>query len=119
MKIDLNYEFKTLMGDPIHNPDTKEPLTLRQVLVGALLGNFQDERNLSGEEKAKRFELAMNIQLAEGEFSLKTEDAALAKKLIAKQWTTLICGQAYRVIEGQALIVPKKKTKGMGKGALH
>ena len=111
MKIDLDFIFLTMEGDSLKNPESKAPLTMKQACVGALLGNYRDEQNLSGEEKSKRFELAMDMQMAKGEFNLKTEDAALLKKLIGKQWSTLVCGQAYRVIEGQMSILPKKTGK--------
>jgi len=55
MRVYLGKCFTTLDGEAMTNP-AGEPATLCSAVVEALLATFEDERNLSGEEKLKRWE---------------------------------------------------------------
>lgn len=110
MKINLNYKFKALNGvfitqkvdigkkDEDGKPIMKdEPLTLGKACAVALLGNFPGE--LSGDEKVKRYSLAMDIHKAKNSIDLTVEDVSLIKELIAKVYSVLVTGQAWQILD--------------------
>lgn len=70
-------------------------VTIGSIAVNALLTPYEDERNLSGDDKVKRFRLAQSIHDAVGEIEVTVEQVALLKSLIAKAYTPLIVGQAW------------------------
>lgn len=80
--------------------DEKSPvLTLAIVAENALLASYQDETNLSGEEKLKRFRLAEKIASQKGDITLTAEEIALIKKLVAKAYNPLIVGDMVKAID--------------------
>jgi hypothetical protein len=95
MKINFTAELKTLGGEPL-----QPPTTLKEVAVNILLTLLDDERNLPGEEKAKRSLLATRIYANPENIDLTVEELALIKKLIGKAYTPLIVGQAWQMLEG-------------------
>ena len=80
--------------------EDKQPFTLRSACVAALLAQFEDEKNLSGEEKLKRWELAVTIKNSSDPAELKAEEIALIKKLIGKAYAAIIVGQTWKFLEG-------------------
>ncbi len=100
MKINIHAPFKNLDGTIMTNNDKE--LQLKDVLVESLLAAFKDEETLTGEEKAKRYQLAMSVYNTNGEeglnFDMKVEDVAMVKKLIGKAYLPLIVGQAYEML---------------------
>jgi hypothetical protein len=107
MKIDFAQELKQLDGQilkAVPGPDNKggqEAVTLKTVCTNALMATYEDERNLSGEEKLKRFDLASAIYAATEPLELVSEMVVLIKKLLAKAYGPLIVGQAWKMLEGQ------------------
>jgi hypothetical protein len=89
---------KNVMGQDILKEGPA--LTLKTVAINALVATYQDETNLSGEEKLSRWELAGKIKKSSGAADLSVEEVSLVKKLIGKAYGTLICGQAWKVLEG-------------------
>ncbi len=79
-----------------------QPLTLSKVAVNALVGSYQDEQGISGDEKVKRWQLAMKIRGQE-EIDLAAEDIALIKKLIGKAYGPVIVGQAFLLLEAKTI----------------
>jgi len=65
----------------------------------ALLASYEDEKSLSGEEKASRYTLALAIHASVEPLDLKAEDVVLIKKLVAKGYGPLIVGQAWMLLE--------------------
>lgn len=100
MKRNTTAAIKTLTGEPIK--DGQADLTLGAVATNALLMPYEDERNLSGDEKVKRFKLAQRIHDAAGEVDISAEEITLLKSLIAKAYTALVVGQAYAILEAEA-----------------
>ena len=98
MKIRFDETMKDLDGKAIIG-DGRD-LTLKQIACNALSLIFNDEQNLSGEEKAKRGLLAMRIY-ANTEIDLTVEEVALIKKLIGKAYGPLIVAQAWEILENQ------------------
>lgn len=109
MKIKLNSILKNIYGEPLKSqrdkprkkpddPKEKEILTLRSVIVVALLTDFPNEK-LSGEDKLERYRLAMMIQDASADIELSSEKIVMIKESIGKAWNTLVAGQAWETIE--------------------
>jgi hypothetical protein len=96
MKVNFDKQLVDLDGTII--PDAKgNPAILRGISVDALLAAFNDEQNIAGEEKLKRYILAEKIYKKEDDLSV--EELALLKKLIGKAYTPLIVGQSWKIIE--------------------
>ena len=103
MKRNLNVVLKTLDGQPLkeeHNGTARDVL-LSRLAVNALLANYEDEKNLSGDDKVKRFKLAQQINDADGEVEVTAEQVSLLKTLIAKGYSPLVVGRAYDILEGE------------------
>ena len=76
--------------------------TAKGVIIEALLATYNDEQNLSGEDKLKRFELALKIKNTnEVVIELNTEEIVLIKKLVGRAFGTIIVGQTWKVLEGE------------------
>jgi len=89
---------KNLMGSDIMKDGM--PLTLRKVCQNALVGTYQDEQSLSGEEKVRRWSLAMKIKKSPDPVDLVSDEVVLVKKLIGKAYGPIICGPAWMLLEG-------------------
>lgn len=131
MKIDFNYKFKTLDGEVIpERPDEKivdkdgkktikkhPPFTLKKVCENVLLAPDTDEtgeaKEMSGEEKAKRYGLAKRIYTGTGLVDLRVEEIALLKELIGKIYPTLTSGQAWEILDPHS--AAEKKTESQEK----
>lgn len=140
MKIDLNYRFKTLEGKDIPEQGSNltvekllsietweefekfragltkgKPFTLRKACVNVLLMTEIDgtgrAKELKGEEKVERFELATNIHKCNGLFDMRPEDQVLLKKLIARVYGPLTVGQAWQVLDPHEAAEKKAKKK--------
>jgi hypothetical protein len=92
MKIDFSAIIADLDGKPLAE------LTLGTMATNALMLPFEDERNLSGEEKVRRFKLAQRIHGA-AEVDLTAEDISLIKKLIAKGYATMPTARAWELLD--------------------
>lgn len=103
MKRNFNVVLKTLKGEPLKEQyeDTVRDVTLASIATNALLANYEDEKNLSGDDKVKRFKLAQQINDADGEVEVTAEQISLLKMLIAKGYSPLVVGQAYDILEGE------------------
>lgn len=98
MQIDFGQKFVDLGDDPIVD-DKGVALTLADAAMNGLVMQFQDEQGLSGEEKLKRWELALRIKRADGPLEVSAEDIALVKKVVAKSYAPLVSGQAWHMLE--------------------
>lgn len=96
MKIDFDVKFQTLDGKAI-TMNEKEA-TLKDVTIEALMGLLEEEKGISGEEKFKRYELAMKIK-GGGIVDISVDDVSLIKRLIGKMFTPLVVGQAWEMLE--------------------
>ncbi len=100
MNLKFDVEILNLEGKPLVGPDQK-PLTLKKAAVDALLALYPDEQTLSGEEKMKRYRIAKKITIGT-EKDWTVEEIALVKKLIAKNYSSLLVGPAWELLEGNA-----------------
>jgi len=105
VKIDFSQELKTIEGSTltrsrvIGGEQINEPCTLRWACVEALLAVQADEK-LSGEEKVRRYDLALLIQEAKAPLDLSVDDLSFIKKLCDQGFTPLVVGQTRRLLEG-------------------
>jgi hypothetical protein len=91
--------FSTFDGEVIQSAGC--PLTLKRASVDALMMPFDDEKHISGEEKLKRYQLAVRINLG-GDVELKAGEVSLLKLVIGKAYTPLVVGPAYIALEKDA-----------------
>ena len=110
----LDMNGKAVIDDTACPADTtgKRPcaieVTLADVSVRALMAVAQDEATLAGEEKFKRFSLAMRIKDG-GKIDLSAEDTAMLKKLIGKLYAPLVVGRAFPLLDPAEVPVPRAK----------
>lgn len=98
--IDFSVEMKDFEGQFINTPDGT-PITIKRAAINALIAVYNDEPNLTGEDKIKRYSLAMRINNSSHTIELQSEEIAIIKKLIAKMYGPLIVGQAWEILEGK------------------
>lgn len=98
MKIDFNIELKNMDGEVLRDGD--KVLTLGAASINALMSTYPDEKNVSGEDKLKRYDLSLRIKNSDISSDYKSEEITLIKKLIGKAFTPLVVGQAYKILEG-------------------
>lgn len=87
--INWNEELKLLSGEPVVM--NEKPASLRTCVINALGAGFEDERQLDGEEKLKRFKLSMKLFNDEN-FCTNSSDVELMKKCVAKAYPAGLCG---------------------------
>lgn len=75
-------------------------LTLGLASVIALQNNYEDEKNISADEKLNRFTLALSIHKKEEPIEIKVEDISKIKTLIHKQFGTLVYARTANLFEG-------------------
>lgn len=113
MKIDFSKRMFQLDGTAVEMSsrvdggkvvETK-PLTFGTVAIESLMVQYQDEKDLTGTEKMRRFELALEVSKAVdhklGVGDITSEQASLLKSLIAKGYSSLIVGQAWSLLDGK------------------
>jgi hypothetical protein len=98
--LDFTQQITQFDGSDLMGTDGKPTrLTLESVAENALLGTYNDEQNLTGEEKLKRYHLAMKIYDHKTDAELSAEELALVKRLIAKSYNTLVMGRAWELLD--------------------
>lgn len=84
----------------------KPDLTLGEAIYAALMINYPDEKDVTGEEKFKRGDLAQRIR-TNNDYQLNPgEELALVKKLVGKLYGTSLVYAIYPLIDANYL---KKK----------
>jgi hypothetical protein len=79
-------------------PEESTAMTLRSVCTNALLTQTRDEANLPGEDKVRRYELALQIT-NEDVVDLPPKDVALIQELVGKLYTALVVGQVWEILD--------------------
>lgn len=92
----LDLPIVDINGKPLPK-DTGGETLVKDIAVSALFGQYADEQALSGDEKFRRFKLAMTVNDG-GSQDLSPEDVVLIKKLVGKAYGPLIVGQVYNVL---------------------
>jgi hypothetical protein len=112
MLIDFTQLITDLSGEVVAYDDKPvseggKPMTLGIAAVNALQSVFEDERNLGGDEKMKRFLLAMKIHGASLPLDVTTDEAALIKKLVAKLPSILVYGRVANMLDNPIIAAAK------------
>lgn len=93
---------KELAADPDYpddrSKDNLEPITLRGVVVSAIL---REEQGLDYKEKLARYALAKKIEDGGQLVELEVKEAAKCQKQLAKHYGPLVVGQAWPLLEGR------------------
>ena len=100
MKINTDNVLKTIDGQNLKREDNLD-VSVKDVILNSLLVSFSDEMNLSGEEKVKRYALAMKVH-KNAKPDLSIDDLSLIKGLIGKMYSPLIVGQMWEILEGKS-----------------
>ena len=101
MQVDFSKEFKQFDGTVIPESQANPvPFTLKTASVNGLMFKGEQEK-LSGEEQMKRFDLSTLIYASTEPVDLASEQVVLIKEQIAKIYTPIIVGQAWKMLEGQ------------------
>ena len=93
---------------PIRQGERPEevPATLGWAATQALVAMYEDERNLSGDEKFSRFNLAQRIS-AGGVVVVTVDEVKTIKDLMAKHWSTPIVGASWPLFDNPLPAEPK------------
>lgn len=105
MKVDFTKKIVDIEGSPlfdetIENGKVKRLnkfLDLRTIAVRALLSH---EEKITGEDKMKRFLLAMKIQNIDV-LDLKTDEIVLVKKMVNENFSVLVAAQSCLLLENE------------------
>jgi len=87
---------------------TGPPLTLGSAAMRALVATFEDDKNLPGEEKFKRGELALRVYKG-GTVDLSAEDVALIKKQMAKGYGPIVVLRTWKLIDPESKDQPAQQ----------
>ncbi len=79
-------------------PAPAKLVTLAVIARNSLYAQYEDEKNISGDEKYKRAELAAALT-KDPKLVLKAEDIALLKKLIARSYGPLVVHQSWQMLD--------------------
>lgn len=109
MKIDVTQQIKELDGTPMVTSKqmcpacgqimgTEEPMTVRLASTRALTAVHRDEVGLTGDDKLKRFKLALRIT-DEGEPDLEAEEIVMVKLMVGKMYGPVVIGRVWKALE--------------------
>ena len=76
---------------------TESEATLGRVAANALLALTDADKEMTGETKVKRYDLAMRV--VKGVVTLKAEEISDIKAAIGKHYAPLIVGQAWKMLD--------------------
>jgi len=105
MKIEFSQELTTIEGDTLKRSKRSDDkiievaATLKWAAVEALL-TTDPKAPSSGEEKARRYDLALRIQESTNSIDLSVDDISFIKGLCDKHFPPLMVGQTRRLLEG-------------------
>ena len=93
-------DFSTVLTDLDGNKIVAgdKPMTLGRVVAESLLVSGDADRNVSGEEKLRRFNLAQKVA-GGGEVSLPVEDLAYIKQRVGVVCTAWTVGQTWKLLD--------------------
>lgn len=99
MNVNLETQFTNLVtGKPLTD-ETSVPVTLKSVLINALLTLTEDDRGLSGKEKLARHQLAEKVSRGDGHVELSVSDVAKCLELTGKLYPPSIVGPVFAALD--------------------
>ena len=104
MLIDLSQTYVNADDSPAITADTKVPVTLKFMLIQALLsGTGPDGAPLKAEDKLKRYSLYRDLKKAGAAIELPAEDVVFLKEVAKSFIDTLVLGQTHEMLERSAV----------------
>ena len=111
MKIRIDKILKDFDDKPIiKSPEVKDSegkviekevlFSVKEACMTALV-NWQPSEKVAGDEKFRRFELAVKVKAAKTEIDVSVEEIALVKQLIGDLFSPIVVGQAWNALEGK------------------
>lgn len=108
MNIDFSAKLLDLEGKPIidvvagaDGAPMPVEATLGRAAVNALLAVTEEDRALTGSDKAGRFALALKLQGA-GEVDVSVDEVALIKRLTGQIFGPLVVGRCWALLDPKA-----------------
>ena len=99
-KIKIEEPFKDFEGNVIPGETEGSAMTLKDIVVKAILLGNPDERD--GDAKYKAYQLAQRFNAAKNDIELEASDIILVKKIIGQMYPSpLVVGIAYDILEGK------------------
>jgi len=93
--------------------DERNPLVLKAVVCNALM-SMDPQAKMSGEEKVKRYDLAMRVvkgDAGDADEEFKVEEIALMKKVIGESYGPAIVGPSFHLLEAAEADKKEEDTK--------
>ena len=97
MKVNVTKVIKDFNGNAIK--DGEADVIARPLLVNALTLLGQDDKELSGDDRFKRYKLAIKIT-DNDEVDLTSEEVSHIKGIVGKMFQPLIVGRLFDILEG-------------------
>jgi len=112
MKINVTQQLMQLDGTPMETGKEvclacgqvlgeSEPMTVRLAATRALTPIYRDEPSLPGDEKVKRFHLALRL-VDSDEPELQAKDIILIKDMVGKFHGPVVVGRVWEIIDPKA-----------------
>lgn len=97
MKRDFSLVLKDIEGNPLLATPERH-LTLGEACANALLNTYQEDAQVSGEEKMRRYELARKVY-NKRPMSVTSEQIVLLKTYVAKLYGPVVVGPVFSALE--------------------
>jgi hypothetical protein len=100
MKINVDQAIINLEGERFKESDGVTDMTLKKILVRALVLQHASDDKQTGDEKFTLYQLASKITNCEGEMALSPEDIVILKKRVGLMYATAMVGPVYEILNG-------------------
>ena len=108
LKLDVTNKIIGIDGEALKaSPTDDAEVSLKSIMVNAVLGQYKGEEELSGEKKIERYLLATKIQECSGEFEFSSSDVVLIKSLVNKMYGPYIVGVVWSLLTEESKATEK------------
>lgn len=97
MKIDMTIQFNGVDGSLL--VENGKPLTVGKIITNALMGTFEEDKKLTGEEKADLFSLWFDKIKDKDKAEVTSKESELIRKRVGYAYAPIVVGQIYKLIE--------------------
>lgn len=107
MKYNFKQIIKKIDGQPFVLNQT--PLTFKKACQNALFASYNDEQDLSGEDKYTRYKVSIKLEADVPDLTI--EEISLIKKVVGKGYSPEILGPIYIFLDNPVTIVKENKNE--------
>jgi hypothetical protein len=100
MKINVDQAIRNLEGELFKESDGTTIMTLKKILVRALVLQHASDEKQTGDEKFTLYQLASKITNTEGELTVSPEEIVILKKRVGLMYATVMVGPVYEILNG-------------------